>query len=399
MKVASSVLVADTVVIGAGPIGASAARHLSLDPEAGAVVVIGPQEPLDHHGDPAAGRGPFGAWHDEARLTRIVANDDVWATLAEESIDRYPAIRAAGGLDFHRRTGVLYVHEAAASFELQRAVSSQHRAVFDTVSDDPGRFPYLRVPDGAGLLLEGGEAGVVNPRLLVANQLAGATANGASVIRDVATRVDTTATGVVVHTRGGLRVPARRVLVAAGAYVNSFELLSDPLPVESIGITALFYSVEGAVAEALAAMPGMLWYPDAPGSHFLYTVPPTRYPDGRTYVKIGGIRESGPLDGSDEIDRWHGTDGGDLESDLLREWVDGHVPVLTGCDSHSIGCVITEVASACPMIAEVMSDTVFVATGCAGAAAKSCDEIGRLAAVLTARGEWDSALDAALFAS
>jgi hypothetical protein len=38
-----------------------------------------------------------------------------------------------------------------------------------------------------------------------------------------------------------------------------------------------------------------------------------------------------------------------------------------------------------------------VATGCAGAAAKSCDEIGRLAAVLTVEGRWDSSLDQSLF--
>jgi sarcosine oxidase len=385
---------ADTVVIGAGPMGASAARHLAMDAAAGDVVVIGPEEPVDHHHH----HGVFGAWHDEARLTRIVANDDVWATLAEESIDRYPQIEAAGGLPFHEPRGVLYVHEARRSFDLQVEVSSRHRAVFDDVSHDPDRFPYFRLPAEGGLILEGGGAGVINPRRLVANQLAGAQTHGARLVRDVATEVDVVPAGVVVHTRHGLRVEAERVLVAAGAYLNSFGFFPEPLPVTSIGITALFFRVDGTALAELADMPGMLWYPDDPGAHFLYSVPPTRYPDGHTYFKIGGVRESGPLSGQAAIDDWHRTDGGRLEADGLREWISAHLPLLAGRDTHSVGCVITEVASGFPLIHEVVPRRVVVASGCGGAAAKSCDEIGRLAAVLTAHGTWDSTLSEALFA-
>jgi sarcosine oxidase len=145
-------------------------------------------------------------------------------------------------------------------------------------------------------------------------------------------------------------------------------------------------------------MPGMLWYPDQPGAHFLYSVPPVRYPDGHTYFKIGGVRESGPLSGRAAIDEWHRTDGGRLEADALREWISAHVPLLVGTHTHSVGCVITEVASGFPLVHEVVPRRVVVASGCGGAAAKSCDEIGRLAAVLTARGTWDSELPVALFA-
>jgi sarcosine oxidase len=159
----------------------------------------------------------------------------------------------------------------------------------------------------------------------------------------------------------------------------------------------LFFEVDGAAAAALDGMPGMLWYPDNPDAHFLYSVPPTRYPDGRTYFKIGGVRESGPLVGGDAIDDWYRTDGGRLEADALREWIGAHLPLLAGRDTHSVGCVITDVAFGFPLVHEVVPRRVVVASGCAGAAAKSCDEIGRLAAVLTARGTWDSPLSAALF--
>jgi glycine/D-amino acid oxidase-like deaminating enzyme len=163
-----------------------------------------------------------------------------------------------------------------------------------------------------------------------------------------------------------------------------------------VGITALFFHVDGGAAGALADMPGILWHEDG-DQHWLYSVPPTLYPDGNLWFKIGGYRDSGPVRTRDEIDDWHRSDGGSSEAAFLREWVADHIPALTGREAHRVGCVITEAASGFPIIREVAPNVV-VATGCGGAAAKSCDEIGRLAAVLSTHGRWDSALDASLFA-
>jgi sarcosine oxidase len=374
------------VVVGAGPMGASAARHLSREPGV-EVTVIGPDAPADHHTHP----GPHGAWHDEARLTRIVANDLVWSTLARESMARYPEIEAAGGMPFLRRTGVLYVHEQPSTFEPQWAVA-QHHGV-DCSVEGPEAYPYLRMPAGTKVIHERGDAGVVNPKTLVANQLAGAVANGATLVRDSVTGIEVGSSGVAVRLAGGGEVAADRVLVAAGAYLNT--VLPEPLPVVATGITALFFEVDDA--DGLGDMPGMLWSVYEPGAPFIYTVPPTRYPDGKVWFKIGGYRESAPLHSAAEIDDWHRTDGGRLDAERLRAWVAEHVPVLAGRDRHAVGCVITDVASGVPLIANVVPERLYVASGCAGAAAKSCDEIGRLAAVLTACDEWDSPLDPAPF--
>ena len=201
---------------------------------------------------------------------------------------------------------------------------------------------------------------------------------------------------VSVRLSSGEEVKARRAVVAVGAYVQAFGLVPEPLPVTSVGITALFFRVDGEAAEVLADMPGMLWHEEG-DQHWLYSVPPTRYPDGNVWFKIGGYRDSGPVTTRDEIDHWHRSDGGQSEAAFLRRWVAEHIPLLAGREAHRVGCVITEAATGVPIIREVAPNVV-VATGCGGAAAKSCDEIGRLAAVLSARGEWSSTLDAALFA-
>jgi len=122
-----------------------------------------------------------------------------------------------------------------------------------------------------------------------------------------------------------------------------------------------------------------------------------RLPMGNLWFKIGGYRDSGPVRSRDEVDDWHRSDGGQREGEFLRHWVAERIPVLAGREAHRVGCVITESSSGFPIIRDVAPHVV-VATGCGGAAAKSCDEIGRLAAVLSARGEWSSTLDAALFA-
>jgi sarcosine oxidase len=352
--------------------------------------------PVDHHAHP----GLHGAWHDEGRLTRLIAGHHVWAHLARQSVARYADIAEQGGQQFHVPGSVLYVFEQGQGFEQHRTVAEQVGAEFADVSDTPGSFPYLSVPPSSRALLETGSAGIINPRRLVANQLRAASLHGATVVDDVVTSLEPDVDGVVAVLHAGTRLRCRRAVVAAGAYVNSFGLLPSPAPVSAIGITAHFFAVDGTVADELEGMPGMLWFDARGEGSFVYSLPPIRYPDGRLWFKIGGHRESAPLHGAEEVNRWHRSDGDGMGFESVATWVAEHIPLLAGRESHTVGCVITESTSALPMIAEVTPTgapgRVVAVSGCSGAAAKSCDEIGRIAAVLAVHGEWDSPLDRAL---
>ena len=88
-------------VIGAGMIGAAAARHLTQDGHE--VVLIGPPEPQDkstHH-------GVFGSHYDEGRITRALDPWPFWSRASRASIARYCQIEADSGIRFFHETGTV----------------------------------------------------------------------------------------------------------------------------------------------------------------------------------------------------------------------------------------------------------------------------------------------------
>ena len=91
------------IIIGRGMMGAAAARHLAAVTDG--VALIGPDEPKD----PASHEGVFASHYDEARITRTIDPDPVWALLAKRSIARYPQIAAESGVEFFHEAGCLMV--------------------------------------------------------------------------------------------------------------------------------------------------------------------------------------------------------------------------------------------------------------------------------------------------
>ncbi len=89
--------------------GAAAARHLSKKTDG--IALIGPGEPAD----PKTHQGVFASHYDEARITRTIDPDPVWALLANRSIARYREIEEKSGIRFYHRTGCLMVAPERAS--------------------------------------------------------------------------------------------------------------------------------------------------------------------------------------------------------------------------------------------------------------------------------------------
>merc|ERR1719507_530010 len=91
----SSSLSCDVCVIGAGLVGAAAAKYLVA--RGLRVSLLGPDE---------AG-GATGACYDEGRIYRVLDPDPIWSLLAEESIARYPALAREASRSFFTACGFL----------------------------------------------------------------------------------------------------------------------------------------------------------------------------------------------------------------------------------------------------------------------------------------------------
>jgi len=371
-------------VIGRGMVGSAAARHLA---ESGvSVALVGSGEPADH----SSAAGPFASHYDSGRITRISDSSPTWSELAARSIARYHDIADRSGIGFHQARGL-----AQTSLTADDAVANALARGGDARRVDP---EWLRAETGiavrpdhpGGTFYEGPPAGLVDPRRLVAAQIALATAAGAVAIDQPASAVRGSARAFEIDC--GSSLTAERVLLATGAY--GARLVGVDLPLERRLRTVLLADLGPgeSLPSYIDADPG---HPELEG---IYWVPPVDYPDGRTLLKIGG--EYVPMATAEtdaDIATWFRQGGSAAESQALREVLESLLPDAVIADQDHKPCVVTNTPTGLPFIGHV-DDGVAVAFGACGAGAKSSDEIGRLGAALVSEGWTDDVLPAADFA-
>lgn len=371
-------------IVGKGMIGAAAARYLSQWSDA--VVLIGPDEPP---GDWSAHNGVFASHYDQGRITRCMDGSLAWALWATRSIAAYPEIEAQSGIRFHFRSGGVQV-----GFTTTDPTSNLNKAernalylgtAYAKYTSEAFRllYPELHFDDGLTVLHETGEAGYINPRALVAAQVKIAVAQGADVVRETVVELDTKGNGVALTTDGGQTIRAKQVLVAAGAWTEF--LTGAKLDLLPMPRTIVLAQVDAAEATRLKRMPTIIWYegvnnPDIEG---VYILPPIEYPDGNTYIKLGGALHHVAIPQSaTDLNQWFHGSGSSVEARALEQELRRVIPGLRTEAVHAKTCVVTNrVKGDVPLIEPIVAGKVMVATAGLGAAAKSSNEIGRLAAL------------------
>ncbi|MDH4364256.1 MAG: hypothetical protein OEY70_09270, partial [Acidimicrobiia bacterium] len=119
--------------------------------------------------------------------------------------------------------------------------------------------------------------------------------------------------------------------------------------------------------------------------------------DGRLCLKIGGALASDPKAVTDEelVDWFHGN-GDSAEAEALTDTLRALLPGVAITSVTSSPCVITNTPTGHPYVGW-LDDGLAVAIGGNGEAAKSCDEIGRLAASLFGAEGWTDSLNPETF--
>ncbi|PYB75408.1 NAD(P)/FAD-dependent oxidoreductase [Rhizobium wuzhouense] len=373
-----------TIVVGRGMMGAASARYLALAGEN--VAVIGPDEPKDW----GRHEGVFASHYDEARITRTIDSDPVWAHMANRSIARYGAIAEESGIAFYHEVGCLIVGPKRGGNDplVGRVCSAAEALGVETdllsAADLRQRFDYFDFGDGCEGVHEQRNAGYVNPRRLVQAQSALAEKAGAQIIRQAVVSVREEPGACVVTTDNGAVYTAERVLVAAGGFTINENLLPRALDLKVYGRTVAFFEIPDADLPAYAGMPSLIHHPEDPTDH-IYLLPPVRYPDGKTYLKIGGDPDDLPLETEAEIRAWFRRGGRITTRNHLQRIVGQIVPSLAQAPISMAACVTSFTPENYPAIGYA-SERIAVLTGGCGAAAKSSDEIGRLGAELILHG-------------
>lgn len=93
----------DIAVVGAGMFGSASAKYLSR--QGANVALIGPDEPANKQA--ASSQQTFGAYYDQARITRRLGWDEVWGGTDSRSLSRFRDIEAESGIPFFHEKGSL----------------------------------------------------------------------------------------------------------------------------------------------------------------------------------------------------------------------------------------------------------------------------------------------------
>jgi sarcosine oxidase len=356
-------------VIGRGLIGAAAARHLCKMGHD--VALVGPDEPADF----SRHNGVFGSHYDEGRITRRFDPEPFWVQMNCAAISRYGEISAESGVEFYREVGVLHVGSGESPDVASVGRITAEAGILCEAYDGAGlaeRFLYLGSTAGMQGYFEPQNAGYISPRRLVRAQTIAAERAGARVINEPALGISESGSGVTIRTRSG-DVEAERVLVAAGGHTQS--LLGQSLGFTVFGRTVALFRLGTAEVQRLAGMPSMRCI--GPKGDNPYVLPPIPYPDGQTWLKLGGDPVDLPLESEQDIKDWFRSGGSIPVADVLQKKILDRVRDLKFEERRVVPCMTTFAKSGLPCIGP-LSERVIVAFGCYGKSAKCSDELGRL---------------------
>ncbi|MGD9476197.1 NAD(P)/FAD-dependent oxidoreductase [Shinella sp. G-2] len=375
----------DFVVVGRGMMGAAAARHLART--GATVALVGRGEPADWQ----THDGVFSSHYDSGRITRTIDQDPDWALLARRSIARYREIEAESGIGFYGEVGCLISGPAGGDFVNAVVAVAERYGLEAPLLDRSAlrvRFPWFDLPEASSGVFEQTGAGYVDPRRLVAAQVACFEKAGGICLLDDVVSVTEAGDRASVALKGGGSLTGGRVLVATGGFSRAPGLLPRMPALVVKARTVVLAELSPGQAEAYRGMPSWIDESAGPADHF-YFLPPILYPDGKTYLKIGGDPIDVMIEDERAIGDWFRGEGRPEAITHLRRLLARSIPDLAPVRLLSAPCVTTYTTHGYPYAGFVAGERIALLTGGNGAAAKSSDEIGRIGADLVIRGRMD----------
>ncbi|HEV8083691.1 MAG TPA: FAD-binding oxidoreductase [Chitinophagaceae bacterium] len=371
----------DCIVIGKGLIGSAAAKYLSTAGER--VAVIGPDEPLDMREGIV-----FSSHYDQARIQRIIGTDATWTLLNQQSAAEYPFLQKESNINFHTPVGCLYVNPQGTDLYLEQAEQlgkkfNSNHDFFENGESLKKSFPDFDFPEISNGILEHAPSGSINPRLLIKAQLRVLSKNNGTIINEIAEEIIYENESIKVITTIGHIFKSKKVLVAAGAFTNSFSLLDKKLDFKLKSETTIWVKLNSKEAMRLSKLPSLLYEIDTPEIKNIYLVQPVEYPDGNYYLKMGAnIPEDNYFENLEDIQNWFRTADNNGNLKILQQALLKLLPRINVEEFTTKKCIVTRTPHGKPYVGAVNDTGLFVAAGGNGYGAMCSDALGKIASHL-----------------
>ena len=274
-------------VIGAGLTGSAAAKYLSK--KYNNVVLIGPSDPLDKQNHD----GIYGSHYDEGRITRVSDSYFGWSYLADKSIENYDDIQKESGIEFYNEVGTLSIGTQEYYNEL---ISTYSKVPFDysnhedfNLNENLSKFNF---PENSKFIFEQNNAGHVSPRKLVNAQKQIFINHNGDYVDDYVISIKKSSNTFNIQTKTNLDIKSNKILICAGGFTNFTNLLENDLPTKIRGRTIVLGEVKSQFINELKKYPSFIHKPDQTNNNreYTYCLPAITYPNGKTYIKIGGSK-------------------------------------------------------------------------------------------------------------
>ncbi len=371
----------DCIVIGKGLMGSAAAKYLSKSVKR--VAVVGPGEPSDTQQGIV-----FSSHYDQARIQRIIGTDAAWTLLNQQSAAEYPSLQKESGITFHTPAGCLYVNPQGSDFYLEQVDQLGRRFNARYQFFENGRrlneaFPEFHFPGISKGIFEDGPSGYINPRLLVEAQLKIFENNNGTIIDEIAREVIHESDCIKIITTEGNIFKCRKVLIAAGAFTNSLNLLEKKLDFKLKSETTIWAKVSQEEAMRLNKLPSLLYEIDTPEIQNIYLIQPVKYPDRNYYLKLGANMPGDIyFESLEEIQNWFRKADNNANQKILQQLLMTLLPQMKAEEFTTRKCIITRTPHGKPYIGALDKKGLFVASGGNGYGAMCSDALGKIAANL-----------------
>jgi sarcosine oxidase len=375
----------DAIVVGGGLIGSAGAKYLA---QMGLrVALIGPTESQSQE----LGK-VFASHYDISRVQRVIAQDDVWTRLNVESTSAWKDLEISTGVNFFQPNGCVYLNDHEDEYlknvdKLAKKFSLNFNQINgrDQLRE---KLPHVEIGESVFGIYEGASAGLIQPRNLILAQLTAFRNFGGREIKEVVVDLQKVDGVWTATSDSGAQYSSKKVLIAAGAFTNFFNLLPKKLKFQNKSEVVITAELPESDFEKLSGMPSVLFEICREEFDGIYLTAPLELEDGRKILKMG-LNQSLDLnlDRHEEMVQWFQRDsfrefGPVLERELFKLF-----PTIEFLKTELKPCVISRTATESPYIGEI-EDGLFVAHGCNGYSAMSSDAQGRQGAKLLATGNF-----------